>query len=129
MSQREFWNKTDHSVTVDAEGRQVDGGSYTILEPTEETDRAVKNGLLDDRGEFDLATYDGPAVFATEPESVGYVDTTGYYDHGKTEEVNTNPEGVADDTSDASVQAAPESGTLAPDTATAPPSTTKKKGK
>ena len=121
MGKREYWNTTDHSVTVDSLGRQVDGGSYTILEVTEEVQRAVELGKLKDNGEFDPKTYNGPASFPQEEGAVGYVDMN------PVEEVSD--ESPESDTTSESVQAEDESGKLTQDGGTTPVSTNKKKRK
>lgn len=51
MAKRTYWNTTDSSVTIDADGRTMDGKSHRELRVTPEVERAVEQGLLMDQGE------------------------------------------------------------------------------
>lgn len=104
---RKMWNTTDHSVTVDEDGRQVDGYSTTPLDPdVPEVRRALDLGLFMDQGEAE-----------EDDEQTGDVA------------VNADDKSSDSDTESESSPDEPESGTLTTDKkATAPKSTKSKKG-
>lgn len=53
MALHKFWNATDHSVTIDGHGRQVDGGGSMILDASvKEVADALALGLLVDQGPY-----------------------------------------------------------------------------